>query len=95
MDALPSAGATGCAGLIETSPQTVSAASRLKNLKTGLKKGGDGVPGKGRAAVPRADKPGAEPNWLQYRRFEAVPSPQERVCPGINQSKMNALQIKL
>lgn len=82
MDALLSAGATGCAGLIETSPQTLSAASRLKNLKTGLKKGGDGTPGKRRAALPRADKPGAEPNWLQYRRFEVVASPPKRVCPG-------------
>lgn len=87
MDAPPSAGATGCAGLIETSPQTVSPASRLKNLKTGLKKGGDGVPDKGRAAVPRADKPGAEPNWLQYRRFEAVPSPQKEFAQALIRAK--------
>lgn len=51
-DAILSASATRCAGLIETPHQTITTASTLANLKTGLNKGGDRLYGRGKDCSP-------------------------------------------
>lgn len=88
-DAILSASATGCAGLIETPHQTITTASMLANLKTGLNKGGDRLYGRGKDCSPWGreaqcrDQPPALLTDSQFLCFNAaglsqVPSPPKK-----------------
>lgn len=63
-DAVLWAAAAGSAGITGTPPQGGTTASPLKNLKTGLKKGGDGLEGR-RGAVPPGQSSASSPPYTQ------------------------------